>query len=651
MEKIKQYIERIDFSNKKIAKIGFYLVGFFSLVWFLIRVIPKPIRATYPCQRIAFPIASAFVIWLTGIVASYYLFVKAKLNWQNSKYLFAVILFFAAGIVFISTSTSVNPTSAMSLVQGVKDNFVGSTIPSQINYIDNDTLALLPSSKVGVVKSSKSNAKEIEFDEIGSMVDQAIERAGGLEDIVSDGDIVILKPNLIAAQDFTRSMRMLNKRANGITTDYRVIQSVVHAVRKLNPNGKIYLMEGSGVGSTRQNMIQVGWNTVEGLDSIIYLEEDCGDWGDEDSEKLKRVSLPKGKALYTDANNIYWLNKLYHEADVLISLPVLKNHFNSGITGAVKNVGIGSTPANIYGFGPDAENPNERWNVIDHGANFSPRTPLHNWIHDYYLCKPVDFVIMDGLQGIENGPLCHDFLNNTLSIADDQKNMRLILASKDPISIDAIASLLTGQDPLLIRHLVTLHNDQAGCNDPRLIRVDGIKVGDEKRRFQINESGSRSIYEDFRPPKFEVDSCYIADGQLHFNLEVDEQVSKVEVLVDGEYLDQIRLANFTNFSFDLGAVNVSEESEIVVFAYDKYLNYSRYDVQTVTSISKNDLDANELINKIELYNNYPNPFNPSTTISYSLPFQMKGQTTRVTLTVYDMLGRNIATLPMPAMDF
>ena len=40
------------------------LAGFIALLWFLVRVIPKPSRATYPCQRAAFPLASAFVIWL-----------------------------------------------------------------------------------------------------------------------------------------------------------------------------------------------------------------------------------------------------------------------------------------------------------------------------------------------------------------------------------------------------------------------------------------------------------------------------------------------------------------------------------------------------------------------------------------------------------
>lgn len=37
------------------------IVGLLSLIWFLIRVIPKPQRATYPCQKVAAPIAWNFL--------------------------------------------------------------------------------------------------------------------------------------------------------------------------------------------------------------------------------------------------------------------------------------------------------------------------------------------------------------------------------------------------------------------------------------------------------------------------------------------------------------------------------------------------------------------------------------------------------------
>ena len=40
----------------------FPLLSVLALVWFLARVLPKPIRATYPCQRAAFPLASSLII-------------------------------------------------------------------------------------------------------------------------------------------------------------------------------------------------------------------------------------------------------------------------------------------------------------------------------------------------------------------------------------------------------------------------------------------------------------------------------------------------------------------------------------------------------------------------------------------------------------
>lgn len=56
----------------------FPLLGFVSLIWFLIRVISKPSRATYPCMRAAYPMATGFVIWLTGICASAFAYHKWK---------------------------------------------------------------------------------------------------------------------------------------------------------------------------------------------------------------------------------------------------------------------------------------------------------------------------------------------------------------------------------------------------------------------------------------------------------------------------------------------------------------------------------------------------------------------------------------------
>lgn len=52
--------------------------GLVSLVWFLVRVIPKPSRAAYPCQRAAAPLAGAFVLWILGLTGS-------ALAWRRGK--------------------------------------------------------------------------------------------------------------------------------------------------------------------------------------------------------------------------------------------------------------------------------------------------------------------------------------------------------------------------------------------------------------------------------------------------------------------------------------------------------------------------------------------------------------------------------------
>jgi photosystem II stability/assembly factor-like uncharacterized protein len=52
---------------------------------------------------------------------------------------------------------------------------------------------------------------------------------------------------------------------------------------------------------------------------------------------------------------------------------------------------------------------------------------------------------------------------------------------------------------------------------------------------------------------------------------------------------------------------------------------------------------NNLPNKIELFQNYPNPFNPTTIIEYQIPPNVRTQNF-VSLRVYDLLGREVATL-------
>lgn len=46
----------------------------------------------------------------------------------------------------------------------------------------------------------------------------------------------------------------------------------------------------------------------------------------------------------------------------------------------------------------------------------------------------------------------------------------------------------------------------------------------------------------------------------------------------------------------------------------------------------------------QLYQNYPNPFNPITNIKYSIPHNFSGEPKKVIISIFNMLGQNIATL-------
>ena len=73
----------------RFARLGGLILGLTALMWFLLRVIPKPSRAAYPCQRAAFPVASAFVLWLCGSVAG--IFSLAVLRQLVRRYRWAAV--------------------------------------------------------------------------------------------------------------------------------------------------------------------------------------------------------------------------------------------------------------------------------------------------------------------------------------------------------------------------------------------------------------------------------------------------------------------------------------------------------------------------------------------------------------------------------
>jgi len=418
---------------------------------------------------------------------------------------------------------------------------------------------------VSVVQSSVGKAKDLEYEEIKEMVTTAVTMAGGFEGMIKDGMTVIIKPNLVTSIDYTLpgwQGRPLNPEVNGTTTDYRVARAIVELVRQYNPNGKVYIMEGSSM-DTKACFKQLNYTPeyIPGVDEFIAIESDSGDWRDYNSDKLTKVTVKDALV----ESEIY-MNKRYYDADVIISVPCLKTHWTEVVSGSVKNVGIGATPANIYGTEPVNNN---RANVLNHDKVW-----LDQWIHDFFMAKPVDFTIIDGLQGIQNGPTpCYD-QTRTTDIAQDQMNTRLIVASKDCIAADTIESLIMEWDPAAVGYLGYLETSGAGNSNISKIHVEGKRVDEVRMDFKgIAPEGK---FTDLTPPNITIKSSEVKDGTLNIVLEGDSKTQKVEVYLGGEYLGVATPTDPSSFLISIPNIDESKlTNDVTLQVYDKYLNYTK----------------------------------------------------------------------------
>ena len=206
---------------------------------------------------------------------------------------------------------------------------------------------------------------------------------------------------------------------------------------------------------------------------------------------------------------------------------------------------------------------------------------LDMWIHDYYLCRPVDFVITDGLHGLENGPDISG-LTEARNLMENQMNMRLIMAGRDALAVDTIHALLIGMDPKKVDHLVLLSNKDVGCIEPARIRVKGNMVHTVKKPFVMTfERAAGKTYSSFDPPEMQILSADIKNETLLLGLALNSnKISKVEVAIDGQFLDHSIVDHYQEITLDTGHLSTGKHS-ITLYAYDQYLNCN---VQSVTMV-------------------------------------------------------------------
>jgi uncharacterized protein (DUF362 family) len=470
-------------------------------------------------------------------------------------------------------------------------------VPPAVVSTDYSVVSLVQSTTV-------AQASNFSYSDILALTRAAITQAGGLDGIVKYGDVVVLKPNVITTiWNWGTGPNHMAELVNGVCTDRRVIQAVAEIVREIvgpydsnTGKGKIMVIEGSGKGSTTTHFGYLGYTTANfvNVDEIIALENE-GSWagaGNASSSTGYVTQVTLDNFAYTGASGNYsnyykndgkyYVNKKMYDADALICIPVVKNHSNAAVTGAVKNIGIGAAPPKIYGISNTDVGRN---NMVNHA---SPN--LHDWIADYFSCIPADFVVMDGLQGLQNGPLPN--VNSDSLLAAHQKNLRCILASRDALAIDTVEANILGWDYTTVPYLTKLTaRGEAGPKpngrtiplrgDPKDIVVLGnVKVddvrGDYAGTMGVGNPGSKISSANKTAPTVTISSAVFSGSDLTLDLTLssgaDDKVVKIDVYVDGAYEKSFHtfITGMTSVSFDASSLG-SGSHNIEVRGYTNYM--------------------------------------------------------------------------------
>ncbi|MFC1766518.1 DUF362 domain-containing protein [Planctomycetota bacterium] len=87
-----------------LGKILFPIIGIGAIAWFLLRVIPKPDRMTYPCQKVALGVGGTFLSYVAAALVSYPIIRRLRRFSPHVAFAFLAALVIGSGVVLIQAS-------------------------------------------------------------------------------------------------------------------------------------------------------------------------------------------------------------------------------------------------------------------------------------------------------------------------------------------------------------------------------------------------------------------------------------------------------------------------------------------------------------------------------------------------------------------
>jgi uncharacterized protein (DUF362 family)/Pyruvate/2-oxoacid:ferredoxin oxidoreductase delta subunit len=236
-------------------------------------------------------------------------------------------------------------------------------------------------STVSIVKCSSYDEKEVL-----KSLRSSIDLVGGIKNFVKNGDLVLLKPNLLYGKAPEKA----------VTTHPSIVKGMIQIVREAG--GIPFIGDSPSIGSLTRAAEKAGIKRVADENKCPLMEFD------------KPIFPPKGGGKFFKQLEI---DKRVLEADVVINLPKWKTHGMMLLTLGVKN---------LFGCIPGTRK------ALWHLKAGEDRKLFAQMLIDLYQIIQPSLTILDGIVGMEgNGPG-----------SGDPIQLGLILTSRDPLSLDQV---------------------------------------------------------------------------------------------------------------------------------------------------------------------------------------------------------------------
>jgi uncharacterized protein (DUF362 family) len=264
-------------------------------------------------------------------------------------------------------------------------------------------------------------------EDLVSAVDDSL-NACGMGDCVSRGDLVLVKPNLHGGHGHTAPQVMAAACRWAFGKGAR---------RVLLGDGPYWGMADCGPYFTAAGVYQAC--AESGAEPVFFHAYPY---------RLHHPQDPQ-------APRVLGVSRHLHEADVVINLPVMKTHFHTLITIALKNVKGCLRPVDKRRL---------------HGLELNVALGVVNEV-----VQPlVTVTLCDATTAYEGfGPS-----------SATPVSLGLLVASRDPVAVDAVCCQLMELDPRQVRLIGECATRGVGVGDPARIEVAGERVEDHRRRFE-----------------------------------------------------------------------------------------------------------------------------------------------------------------------